>query len=84
MAQAIQSTQRLKAEISSELDLLSLDNLETLSKFVAFLRSNSEQTKQEKSNGIIALNEPKRMLRIASPRLAIRQQITDFKKEIVE
>ena len=84
MAELVRTTQRLKIEISASLDSLSLDNLETLSKFVAFLQANPGQPKFDKVNSSIEMNISQRTMRIASPRLVHRHQVADFKKEIIE
>lgn len=84
MTELVQTAQRLKIEISSSLDSLSLDNLAILSKFVAFLQFNSDQPKFDKINGSIEINIPQQTMRIASPRLVHRHQVVDFKQEIFE
>jgi hypothetical protein len=71
------TTQNLKAEIISALDYLPLDNLEFLAKFVAFLRANIAHQETDK------VEIPQRTLRISSPRLAYRDQVADFKKEVI-
>ena len=73
----IQDTQNLKAEIISALDFLPTDSLKLLAKFVAFLRANVAREETDK------VEIPQRIIRISSPRLAHREQIADFKKEVV-
>ncbi|NJN98296.1 MAG: hypothetical protein HC875_31515 [Anaerolineales bacterium] len=73
----IQDTKNLKAEIISALDFLPADNLKLLAKFVAFLQTNTAQDVIEK------VDIPQRTIRISSPRLAQREHVADFKKEVV-
>jgi hypothetical protein len=73
----MQDAKNLKAEIISALDFLPTDSLKLLAKFVAFLQTNAAQEETEK------VELPQRTLRISSPRLAHREQVADFKKEVV-
>ena len=73
----IRDTKNLKAEIISALDFLPVDSLKLLAKFVAFLRTNVAQ----EETGKVGL--PQKTVRISSPRLVHREQIADFKKEVV-
>lgn len=73
----MQDTKNLKAEIISALDFLPTDSLKLLAKFVAFLQTNAAQEETEK------VELPQTTIRISSPRLAHREQITDFKKEVI-
>jgi hypothetical protein len=73
----MQDTKNLKAEIISALDFLPTDSLKLLAKFVAFLQTNTAQEETEK------VELPQRIIRISSPRLAHREQVADFKKEVV-
>jgi hypothetical protein len=73
----MQDTKNLKAEIISALDFLPTDSLKLLAKFVAFLQTNPVQEETEK------LELPQGTIRISSPRLAHREQVADFKKEVV-
>lgn len=73
----MQDTKNLKAEIISALEFLPADNLKLLAKFVAFLQTNPTQEAIEK------VDLSQRTIRISSPRLAYREQVADFKKEVV-
>jgi len=73
----IQDTKNLKAEIISALDFLPTDSLKLLAKFVAFLQTNAAQEEIEK------VELPQSTIHISSPRLAQREQVADFKKEVV-
>jgi hypothetical protein len=73
----MQDTKNLKAEIISALDVLPADSLKLLAKFVAFLQTNAAQ----EETGKVEL--PQRTIRISSPRLAHREQVADFKKEVI-
>lgn len=57
--------------------LQSTDSLNLLAKFVAFLQANVAQEESKKGE------LPQRTLRISSPCLAYREQVADFKKEVI-
>ncbi len=73
----VQDTKNLKAEIISALDVLPADSLKLLAKFVTFLRTNEAQEEIEKVEVL------QKTIRISSPRLAHREQVADFKKEVI-
>lgn len=83
-----QNAQSLKTEIITSLDTLSSDSLQLVAEFVAFLRARGKQPVAQKDT---AAETPEADLktqttpaRVFSPRLARREQLVDFKKEIVE
>ncbi len=80
----MQDIQTLKNEIISALDFLSFDSLKLLTKFAAFLRANAAQTEIDHLDFTQAPEISPQPARIMSPRLVHREQVADFKKEIVE
>lgn len=84
MAQIVQDTQSLKNKIISALDFLSLDNLQMLYRFIAFLRMDTNQSPISPAEDSIWVHTPRTAVRITSPRLLHREQVADFTKEIVE
>ncbi len=84
MAQIAQDTQSLKNKIIAALDFLSLDNLQMLYRFVAFLRMDTTQSPISPAEDSIWVHTPRPSVHISSPRLLHREQAADFTKEIVE
>ncbi len=90
----MQDTQTLKAKIIALLDFLPADSLKLLAEFAAFLRAKSDSPAeveppmvQEETTGmkIETTIEPRPgPIRISSPRLVNREQIADFKLEVIE
>ena len=80
----MQDSQSLKAEITSALDRLSLDSLKMLARFVIFLRTDTGPEEIQSFNVDQQIELPPQSARIISPRLAHREQVADFKKEIIE
>jgi len=77
----------LKREITATLDFLPSDSLKLLAEFATFLRVKRthngvyvEDTQAQRQ--IPAGTHPKR-LRVASPRLAHREQAIDFQMEVI-
>jgi hypothetical protein len=89
----MQDTQRLKAKIITLLDFLPADSLKLLAEFAAFLRAKSgsydvvgpsmvqEEIAETAFETAIERRQP---VRISSPRLVNREQIADFKLEVIE
>ena len=82
MAQMVQDAQSVKNKIISALDFLSLDNLQMLYRFVAFLRMETNQSPISSVDNPIEVNMPRSLVHITSPRLVHREQAVDFKKEV--
>ena len=90
----MQDTQTLKAKIIALLDFLPADSLKVLAEFAAFLRAKSEnsvrvtdsvvQEERAEMQFEITTEARHRPARIVSPRLAHREQIADFKLEVIE
>ena len=90
----MQDTQTLKAKIIALLDFLPADSLKLLAEFATFLQTKSdsysgveppmvqEETVETKIE--TAIEPRQRPLRISSPRLVNREQIADFKLEVIE
>ena len=90
----MQDTQTLKAKIIALLDLLPADSLKLLAEFAAFLRAKSDsyggleppmvQEEVAEMKFETAIDPRQRPIRISSPRLVNREQIADFKLEVIE
>lgn len=84
----MQDTQTLKAKIIALLDFLPADSLKLLAEFAAFLRAKSDSPVAQKEAAEMKIETPieprQRPIRISSPRLVNREQIADFKLEVVE
>ncbi|MFO7538700.1 MAG: hypothetical protein R6X32_11680 [Chloroflexota bacterium] len=89
----MQDTQRLKAKIITLLDFLPADSLKLLAEFAAFLRAKSgsydvvepsmvqEQVAEITFETAVQRQQP---IRVVSPRLVNREQIADFRLEVIE
>ncbi len=85
----MQDTQTLKAQIIALLDFLPADSLKVLAEFAAFLRAKTDSAinTQARTSAVeleAHLESRPRPIRISSPRLVNREQITDFKLEVSE
>ena len=84
----MQDTQTLKAKIIALLDFLPADSLNVLAEFAAFLRTKSDTSVVQEERNKMQLEittEPRhRPARIVSPHLVHREQIADFKLEVIE
>lgn len=90
----MQDTQTLKAKIIALLDVLPADSLNLLAEFAAFLGTKSdsdsdgeppiirEKTVEMKIEP--AIESRQRPIRISSPYLVNREQIADFKLDVIE
>jgi hypothetical protein len=80
----MQDNQILKAEIIAALDFLPPDSLKLLAKFIAILSADIAEEEIQQFDFIQELKTLPKSARIISPHLANREQIVNFKKEIVE
>jgi len=90
----MQDTQTLKAKIIALLDFLPADSLNVLAEFAAFLRAKSDSSvriensivQEERAEMQFEITtEPRRKpAQIVSPHLVHREQIGDFKLEVIE
>lgn len=84
----MQDTQTLKSKIIAVLDFLPADSLKLLAEFAAFLRTKSDssviQEERAEMQFEITPEARYRPTRIVSPHLVHREQITDFKLEVIE
>jgi hypothetical protein len=90
----MQDAQTLKAKIIALLDFLPADSLKLLAEFAAFLRAKSNSSvgaepvivQEDKAEMSLetAIEPRQRPIRISSPRLVNREQIADFKLEVIE
>ena len=84
----MQDTQTLKTKIIALLDFLPADSLNVLAEFAAFLRTKSDSSVVQEERVDMQLEvttEPRRKpARIVSPRLVHREQIAEFKLEVIE
>ncbi len=74
-----QDAQTLKADILTALDFLPLDNLKILAELVAVLRAKVEQPLKSETK----IGSRQSLAHIISSRLVHREQINDFKMEII-
>jgi hypothetical protein len=83
-----QDTQTLKAKIIALLDFLPAESLKVLAEFAAYLRAKSDsaviQEKRAEMQFEITTEPRPGPARIASPHLVHREQIADFKLEVIE
>jgi hypothetical protein len=84
----MQDTQTLKAKIIALLDFLPADSLKMLAEFAAFLRTKSDSLEIQEERAEMQLEitteSRHRPARIISPHLVHREQIADFKLEVIE
>lgn len=84
----MQDTQTLKAKIIALLDFLPADSLKMLAEFAAFLRAKSDSSvvQEERAEMQLEITTKPRSgpARIVSPHLVHREQVADFKLEVIE